>query len=111
MKWIPTGLGMEKHSQSPQLQGARRKQQSPRLSAPLHGGRPAGDAKEDEVAEAELNEEPAPPSSTAKRGVGDRERAKERRLGDERLEVGEVERIGHPCRPFCWNWTSDYFVL
>ncbi|CAK8993727.1 unnamed protein product, partial [Durusdinium trenchii] len=36
-----------------------------------------GDAKEDEVAEAELNEEPAPPSSTAKRGVGDRERAKE----------------------------------
>ena len=35
-----------------------------------------GDAKQDQVVEAELNEEPAPPSN-ARRGVGDREKAKE----------------------------------
>ena len=35
-----------------------------------------GDAKQDRVVEEELNEEPAPPSN-ARRGVGDREKAKE----------------------------------
>lgn len=35
-----------------------------------------GDAKQDQAVEAELNEEPAPPSN-ARRGVGDREKAKE----------------------------------
>lgn len=35
-----------------------------------------GDAKEDHVAEEELNEEPAPPSNS-KRGVGDREKARD----------------------------------